>query len=161
MTHDADSARQRRRLPALQRILAAATAALLLIDAYVHFHDAGLYETVATATLSQATLFRVQAAVAVVVAIALLIARRPAVWVIAVLVAGSAAGAVLLYTNVDVGKLGPLPDMYEPTWALPGKRASAIAETTGTVLAVAGLALSLFSRLREGRGTQPLGARRA
>jgi hypothetical protein len=32
----------------------------------------------------------------------------------------------LLYTYVDVGSLGPLPNMYEPTWALPGKRASAV-----------------------------------
>jgi hypothetical protein len=144
--------RQRPRVPVPLRALAAVTAALLLVDAYVHFHDAGFYESVTTGTLSQATLFRVQAAVAVVVAIALLIRPGPAVWAIAVVVAGSAAVAVLLYTNVDVGRLGPLPDMYEPTWALPGKRASAVAESAATVLSLAGLALSLFLRPRAGGG---------
>src|SRR4051812_46521824 len=128
----APGSRQRTRT-ALLRGLAAVTAALLVVDAYVHFHDAHFYETVATATLSQAALFRAQAAAAILVAIALLIWPRPAVWAIAALVAGSAAAAVLLYTNVDVGTLGPLPDMYEPTWALPGKRVSAVAETAATV----------------------------
>jgi hypothetical protein len=110
--------------------------------------DAGLYDTVSTATLSQGTLFRAQAAVAAVVAIALLIRPHPAVWAIAALVAASAATAVLLYTYVDAGALGPLPDMYEPTWALPGKRASAVAEIAAALLAGTGLVLSL----RTGRG---------
>jgi hypothetical protein len=139
------------RVPALQRGLAAATAAALGVDAYVHLRDAALYETVRTSALSQATLFRAQAVAAVVVAIALLIRPRPAVWAIAAVVAGSAAAAVLLYTNVDVGTLGPLPDMYEPTWALPGKLTSAVAEVAGTVLALAGLVLSLATRSRHYR----------
>jgi hypothetical protein len=54
----------------------------------------------------------------------------------------------LLYTYVDVGAIGPLPDLYEPIWALPGKRGSAIAETAATVLALAGLALALRARRR-------------
>jgi hypothetical protein len=136
------------RVSAPQRGLAAATATLLAVDGYVHLHDAGLYQTVATGTVSQATLFRLQAAAAIVVAIALLIRPHPAVWVVAALVAGSAATAVLLYTNVDVGQLGPLPDMYEPTWALPGKPLSAAAEIAATVLALAGLAVSLSTRPR-------------
>jgi hypothetical protein len=70
------------------------------------------------------------------------------VWALAALVAGSAATAVLLYTYVDVGALGPLPDMYEPTWALPGERASAVAEIAAALLAGTGLVLSL----RTGRG---------
>jgi hypothetical protein len=47
------------------------------------------------------------------------------VWTNAVLLAAGAATVVYLYTSVDVGRLRPLPDMYGPTWALPGKRASA------------------------------------
>lgn len=127
----------------LQRALAATIAVLLAIDAYVHVHDAGLYDSVTTSTLSQGTLFRAQAAAAVAVAIALLIQPHPAAWAIAVLVAGSAAAAVLLYTYLDVGALGPLPNMYEPTWALAGKRESAAAEITATLLAGTGLVLSL------------------
>ena len=95
---------------ALQRTLGVATAVLLAVDAYVHFHDAGFYGAVTTSTLSEANLFRAQAAVAVVVGIALLIRPHPVVWAVAVLVTASAVGAVLLYTYVDVGALGPLPD---------------------------------------------------
>jgi len=140
--------RQPSRVTVLQRGLAVATAALLAVDAYVHFHDAGRYDIVTSSTISEGTLFRVQAAVAVVVAVALLIRPRPVVWAIAVLVAASAAGAVLLYTYVDVGALGPLPDLYEATWARPGKSASAVAETAATVLALAGLAVALRTRPR-------------
>jgi hypothetical protein len=139
----------RRRRPAeYQGLLAATTAALLTVDAYVHLRDAGLYDENRTAVLSQGTLFRVQAAVAAVVAVTLVLRRAPVVWAIAVLVAASAAGAVLLYTYVDVGPLGPLPDMYEPTWALPLKGVSAVAEAAATVLALTGLALALRSRKR-------------
>ncbi len=125
-----------------------ATAALLGVDAYVHYHDAHIYDAVSTSTLSQGTLFRAQATAAVIVAVALLIRPHPVVWAVAVLVAASAAGAVLLYTYVDVGTLGPLPDMYEPTWDLPGKLASAVAETAATLLALAGLVTSLQTRSR-------------
>ena len=139
----ATQARRRTWVVVFQRALAATTAVLLAIDAYVHFHDAGLYDTVTTATLSQGTLFRAQAVAAAAVALALLIRPHPAVWAIAAFVAASAATAVLLYTYPDIGALGPLPDMYEPTWALPGKRLSAAAETAAAVLAGTGLVLSL------------------
>jgi hypothetical protein len=140
-------ARRRRRLTEYQLVLAAVTAALLALDAYVHLRDAHFYDE-NTATVSQGTLFRAQAAVAAVVAVTLVLRRHPVVWVIAALVAASAAGAVLLYTYVDVGPLGPLPNMYEPTWAVPGKTASAVAEAAATVLAVTGLALALATRPR-------------
>jgi hypothetical protein len=29
--------------------------------------------------------------------------------------------AAVLYRYVDVGSLGPLPDLYENTWQVPGK----------------------------------------
>lgn len=132
----------------LMRGLAVATAALLAVDAYVHLDDASFYDAVRTSVLSEGTLFRVQAAAAIVVAIALLVRPHPVVWTLAALVAASAAGAVLLYTYVDVGALGPLPDMYEPTWDLPGKRASAIAEAAATLLAIAGLVVAVRLRRR-------------
>jgi hypothetical protein len=143
-TPAATQARRPTGVAVVLRALAATTAVLLAIDAYVHFHDAGLYDTVTTAMLSQGTLFRTQAAAAAaVVAVALLVRPHPAVWAIAAFVAASAATAVLLYTYLDVGALGPLPDMYEPTWALPGKRVSAAAETAAALLAGTGLVLSL------------------
>jgi hypothetical protein len=39
---------------------------------------------------------------------------------------------------MDVGALGPLPDMYENTWQVPGKPLSA-AEAAAVVLAALGL----------------------
>jgi hypothetical protein len=125
------------------RVLAVATAAFLAVDAYVHLTDASLYDAATNSAFTEGTLFRVEAIVAIVVGIALLIRPRPVVWAVAAVVAASAAGAVLLSTYVDVGALGPLPDLYEPTWALPGKAASAIAETAATVLALVGLAVAL------------------
>jgi hypothetical protein len=138
-------------LAAYQQVLAATTAALLAVDAYVHLRDAGLYDGNTTAILSEGMLFRVQAGVAAIVAVTLVLRRSPVVWAIAVLVAASAVGAVLLYTYVDVGPLGPLPNMYEPTWALPAKGASAVAEAAATVLALTGLGLALATRPRRAR----------
>jgi hypothetical protein len=131
---------------ATERVLGVLTAAALAVDAYVHFSDAGSYEAVTSSVVSEATLFRAQAAAAVVIAAVLLVRPRPVAWVLAVLVAGAALGAVLLYTYVDVGALGPLPNLYEPTWQLPGKAASAVAEGIAVVLALAGTAVSLRRR---------------
>lgn len=133
--------------------LGVAMAALLAIDAYVHFNDAGLYKIGTGAIITQGSLFRAQASIALVVAIGLLVRPHWLVWAIAVLVAGSAATAVYLYTYVDVGRVGPLPDMYDPTWALPGKRASALAETLATGLSGAGLVIALHIRRTPARST--------
>jgi hypothetical protein len=54
-------------------------------------------------------------------------------------VGASALGAVLLYRYVDVGALGPLPDLYENTWQVPGKLLSTYAEAAAVVLAGLGL----------------------
>jgi hypothetical protein len=148
----AQTARIRRPASAvvLVRALGVVTAAALVIDAYVHFNDAGLYDVGTGAALTQGSLFRAQASVAVVVAIALLVRPHWLAWTVALLVAASATTAVFLYTYVDVGRLGPLPDMYDPTWMLPGKRASAVAETVATGLSIAGLVVALrIRRLRQ------------
>ena len=129
----------------LIRALGVVTAALLAIDAYVHLRDAGLYD--GGTGITEGAVFRVEACVAVVVALALLVRPQRAVWVIALLVAAGAAGAIYLYTSVDVGALGPLPNLYEPTWALPGKRLAAAAETAATATAALGLAAAVLARL--------------
>jgi hypothetical protein len=91
------------------------------------------------ATISQGALFRAEAAVAVAVGLLVLVRPRPSGWLAALAVAVSALAAVLLYRYVDVGALGPLPDMYEDTWQVPGKLLSAWAEGTAVVLAGLGL----------------------
>lgn len=114
------------------------TAAALCIDAAVHLRNAADYDLV-TATISEGALFRVQAGAAIASALLVLVWPRRASWVIAFLVAASALGAVLLYRYVDVGPLGPLPNMYENTWQVPGKLLSAWAEGVAVVLAGLGL----------------------
>jgi hypothetical protein len=119
-------------------VLRVATAAALGIDAVVHWQNASAYDAV-TATISQGTLFRVEAGLAVAAGLLVLLWPRRASWVAALLVAASALGAVLVYRYVDVGSLGPLPDMYENTWQVPGKLLSASAEAAAVVLASLGL----------------------
>ena len=114
------------------------TAAALAIDAAVHLQNAAAYDAV-KATISQGTLFRVEAGAASAAALLVLVWPRRTSWIIALLVAGSALGAVLLYRYVDVGQLGPLPNMYENTWQVPGKLLSAYAEGAAVVLAGLGL----------------------
>ena len=82
---------------------------------------------------------------AIVAALLVLIRPRRSSWVAALLVAGSALGAVLLYRYVDVGSLGPLPDMYENTWHVPGKLLSAYAEAAAVVLAGLGLMAAVLA----------------
>ena len=147
-------ARSRRSRPssglAVAYLLAAATAAALIVDAVVHLKDAFFYDANTGALISQGQLFRIQAVVAIVAALAVLaLPRKWPAWLFAALVAGSAAAAVIAYTYIDIGALAGLPNMYEPSWGPPGKLASAIAEIAGALFALAGLAWALAMRRRE------------
>ena len=109
------------------RVLVRVTAALGLgVDAYVHADLAGRFETSGSA-LSESTLFLLQAALAALAALLVLVRGRKLEAGFGALVAAGALGAVLLYRYVDVGTLGPLPDMYDPAWYTE-KTISAIAE---------------------------------
>ena len=130
--------------------LRVATAAALGIDAAVHWQNASAYDAV-TATLSQGELFRAEAVLAVAVGLLVLLWPRRGSWVAALGVGASALAAVLLYRYVDLGALGPLPNMYENTWQVPGKLLSAYAE--GAAIVLAGLGLVVH------RGVLPRGFR--
>ncbi|MFI5889099.1 hypothetical protein ACIA5D_03155 [Actinoplanes sp. NPDC051513] len=130
----------------VQRGLAVVTAVLLGVDAYVHLHDAGQYDQFKSSVMSEGTLFRIQGVVAIVVALAVLIWPRVLTWIISLLVAGSAAVAVTLYTYVNVGQIGPIPNLYENTWNAPGKVGSAVAETIAALISIVGLVLALRTR---------------
>lgn len=121
-------------------VLRIATAGGLAVDAFVHDDLAGRYDAnQGTGPLSQGDLFRIEAVVSGLVALALLISGRWFVWAAAWLVAASAVGAVLLYRYHDPGALGPLPDMYEPFW-FREKNVAAVAEGIALVTATLGLA---------------------
>jgi hypothetical protein len=131
-----------------QRVLGVATAAALFVDASVHFHDAHFYDSVAGSVVTQGMLFRVEAAIPTLLGLALLVSPRRTIRIAALLVLASAFGAVMLYRYVNVGALGPLPNMYEPTWVSPGKVDSAWAEGVGTAISALGLSVSLRAHRR-------------
>ncbi|MGP8298014.1 hypothetical protein ACTPOK_08710 [Streptomyces inhibens] len=124
------------------RLLAAAG---LAVDAYVHARLAGQYDAV-TATLSQGMLFRVEAALSALAALLVLVWRRPAADTFAWLVATGGLALLLLYTYVDVGRLGPVPNMYEPT--LTGDKKLTVLAQAVALLATVFL---LLTRRREPR----------
>lgn len=139
-----------------QLLLRLLTAALLGVDAYVHLHDGGFYNVSRGGPISQGTLFRLEAVIAGSAAVVLVLGWRVRVtrradWVAAFLVAASALAPVLLYRYVAVGAIGPLPDMYEPTWEAPGKLLSAYAEAAAAMSSVIGLAFSRSASARAAR----------
>jgi hypothetical protein len=125
----------------LLRLLAAAG---LGVDAYVHADLAAQFDG-NTASISQGTLFRVQAGAAALAALLLVAWGRRVAAGYGLLISASALGAVLLYRYVDVGKLGPLPDMYDPAWYTE-KSVSTVAEAVALVCCLALLALVLRRR---------------
>ncbi|MGH8862277.1 MAG: hypothetical protein ACRDVG_13795 [Jatrophihabitantaceae bacterium] len=86
------------------------------IDAYTHFDLASQYAFNKTSVISEATLFRIEAVLAILVGVALFV--RVNLWTVlaAFLVAAGGLALLLLYRYVNVGKLGPIPNMYDPGW---------------------------------------------
>jgi hypothetical protein len=113
-------------------VLRVLAAAALGISSYVHLHLAHLYNYPGTITGTE--LFRAQGIVAAVVAVALLLTGNRWVWLAAVAIGLASFGAVMLYRYVDVGAIGPLPNMNDATWQPTEKLVSAIAEASVPVL---------------------------
>ncbi len=128
-------------------LLIVAAGGGLGVDAYVHLDVASSYRLVRSAYVSQADLFRLEASVAIVVALALVIRPNRLTALIAFLVGAVGVGVVLFYTYVDPGPIGPLPDMYDPVW-YPEKVASVIGES---VAVVAGAVLAVVPPVRTPR----------
>jgi hypothetical protein len=139
---------------ALQVTLTAIVVVGLAIDAWVHFDLASAFASVKTSTLSQADLFRVEASAAIVAAVALLVRPRRYTAAFAFLVAAAGTVAVVLYRYVDVGAIGPIPNMYDPYWLPTGKWLSAIGEAAASVAAFA-LFMMFHQRARTVAGSEP------
>lgn len=107
------------------------------IDAVVHWQLAPGYQLAAPAGIGQGNLFRLEAVAAVLVGLYVLVRGSQPAYAAALLVAGSAFIAVLLYRYVDIPAIGPIPPMYEPVWFFE-KSLSAVAEGLGAVLAGVG-----------------------
>lgn len=107
--------------------------ACLAIDAYVHLDLAHDYDPI-KASVSQGTLFRYEAAAAIVAGVLLLVTGRTFAWIVAFLVLAAGFTAVMVYQYVDIGAFGPFPEMYDPYWTFE-KGLSVVAEGVGAVLA--------------------------
>ena len=134
-------------------ILIAVVVIGLGIDAYVHLDLAGPYDGVKSSVLTQGDLFRVEAALAIVAALALAIRPRRYTALLAFVVSAGGLAAVLVYGYVNVGAIGPLPNMYDPLW-YPEKTRSAWAE--GIAAAAALALLVLMEMHRRQSTTKPL-----
>jgi hypothetical protein len=119
------------------------TAASLGVDAGVHADLAPSRPP--GGGISQIGLFWFEAALAGLAAVLVLVSAARLAYAFAFLIAASALGAVVLYRYVDVGALGPLPDMYEPFW-YPLKVATSVAEAVAVLGAAAGVMLPGRSR---------------
>jgi hypothetical protein len=119
----------------LRKSLVGVTVAGLAVDAYVHLHLASAYDGV-KATFSQGQLFRLEAVLAIVAAVLLLVRPSRLTAGIAALVAGGGVVALLLYYFVDVGKIGPFPNMYEPRF-YDEKVVTLVAQVVATLTALA------------------------
>jgi hypothetical protein len=123
----------RRAAPAIAGLLLRLLVALgLVVDAVIHLHLASGYQAAAPGGIGEGSLFRIEAGVAILVAVAVLVRPYRLVSALAFLVAGAGLGAVLLYRYVDVPAIGPLPSMYEPVW-FGEKTLSAVAEAVAAV----------------------------
>ena len=128
-----------------QWVLTALVVLGLAVDAFVHFDLASAFDGNRTSVLSEAQIFRAQSIVAIIVALGVLVRPRRYTAVLAFLVAASALIAVVLYRYVDIGAIGPIPNMYDPYWGPIGKVLSLIGEA---LAAVAALLLFLSYRPR-------------
>ncbi|MFF1419005.1 hypothetical protein [Streptomyces sp. NPDC058280] len=108
-------ARQGRALRFLRGAARLLAAAGLALDAYLHAHLADRYDAV-SASISQGTLFRIEAGLASLAALLVLVWRRKPSDAFAWLVAAGGLALLLVYRYVNVGELGPVPNMYEPVW---------------------------------------------
>jgi hypothetical protein len=119
------------------------------IDAYTHFDLASLYAFNKTSVVSEATLFRFEAVLAIVAALAILIRRNLLTATFAFMVAAGGLALLLLYRYVNVGKIGPIPNMYDPGW-FTEKKVSALGEAVAVVGAL-GLMIEASVRRRHRR----------
>ena len=110
----------------LSLVLAVVAAVGLAYDAKVHLQLAPAYDAVGS-TITQGALFRVEAVMAVLAAVVVLLSDKRWAWAAAGLTGLGGVVAVVLYRYVDVGAIGPIPNMYEPAW-YADKTRSAIAE---------------------------------
>ena len=120
------------------RVLALLAAIPFAVDAAVHASSAGIYDPAHGGLITEGNLFRAEAAIAALVSVLLVVRPTRSVWTVAFATAATALAAVVLYRYVNVGSIGPIPNLYEPTWQVPGKLLSAYAEAAAVAISAVG-----------------------
>ncbi|TMR00784.1 hypothetical protein ETD83_15805, partial [Actinomadura soli] len=136
-------------------ILRLLVAAGLAADAIVHWRFAPEMAFVQGGSIDGELLFRIQAAVAGVVAVVILTYATRWAYALAFLVAGSAVAAIVFYYYVDAGAIGPLPDMHEPVWYAE-KTISLVGEGIAALAALAGFFTASRTRREDGDAHVPV-----
>ena len=121
----------------LRPVTRVVTGTGLVLDGVVHLQWAHGHQLAAPAGIGQRNLFRVEAAVALVVAAWVVVRPSRAAYGAALVVAAGALVAVR-HRYVDVPAFGPLPSMCEPLW-FAGKTLSAVTEAGAALAAARGL----------------------
>jgi hypothetical protein len=107
-------------------------------DVYSHWHLAPNFDSLKgngkPISISQGELFRLETALALVAMVLVAVIHRRWTAAFAFVVAFAGVAAVVLYRYVDVGALGPIPDMYDAAWYAE-KTWSAIAEGAAAIAA--------------------------
>jgi hypothetical protein len=115
------------------------TVAGLGIDAYVHLDLAPTYSE-AAAPISEGVLFRAEAALALLAALALILSASRRSLMASFAVSASALTLMLVSRYADLGPLGPFPDLYDPVW-FAEKLWAAFGEAAAGVASLAGILL--------------------
>ncbi len=123
----------------LALVLRLLVAVGLVVDAVVHLRLASNYQLAQPGGIGQGNMFRIEAVVALLTALYVLVRGSRAAFVVAAVVGLSALVAVVLYRYVNVPAIGPIPTMYEPIWSTQ-KALSAVGEALAGILALVGVA---------------------
>jgi hypothetical protein len=111
----------------------------LVLDGYVHFNLASTYAE-AGGVINEGVLFSAEAVAALLAALVVAIYGNRASYLAAFAVAASAIAALLVARYVDLGAIGPFPDLYDPVW-FGEKALAAVAEGIAALAALVGLIL--------------------
>jgi hypothetical protein len=113
------------------------TAAGLSISSFVHADLASTYAE-GGGTISEGALFRAETVLASLTALAMVLTGRRLCLLLGFGVAASALAATLASRYVDLGAVGPFPDLHDPVW-FPEKLWAAFGEGTAVLAALTGI----------------------
>jgi hypothetical protein len=142
--------------PAAVALLRLITVAGLGIDAWVHLDLASTYSE-AQAPVSEGVLFRAEAVLALLAALAVIVSARRLSFLAGLAVSASALTLMLVSRYADLGSLGPFPDLYDPVW-FAEKLWAACGEAVASMACLAGILLLGYRARLSSAGPAPGGS---